>query len=377
MINKRLLIKNLLSFNDENSFFDKKERLGLKNRREKAKFLKHICALSNANPSNRSYIVIGVEDQSNTIKGVPFFDDSRIQSLIDHYMENPPKIQYENVKFPDLPKNKVVGLISIYPSGKITRLQENIWEYKAGQLFVRKGSTSISTTHIQLKNKNKKIVEELENQSINNIAHTLESVLDFMNRHPKEQHPNFKVFKEQFVLCWSGKVKKIGDTQFHTRVDIELINEQIQLFYSDRDEVQITINHDSFIITEYISLGFTNTSDLLPLKKTVLHFKENGSYKIHAERLFTPPKYSEDTIQELYLKSNRIFTKVMHHNKVLSAIEAKQLAELPSYYLICYLNGIMEAKNKLSQLKTALKKGNHLKAYSKYKEVKRLLRKIE
>ena len=60
MINKRLLIKNLLAFNDENSFYDKKLLLNISNREGKAKFLKHVCALSNSNPDNNSYIVIGV-----------------------------------------------------------------------------------------------------------------------------------------------------------------------------------------------------------------------------------------------------------------------------------------------------------------------------
>lgn len=42
MINKRLLIKNLLAHNDENSFYDKKQKLSLSNKEGKAKFLKHI-----------------------------------------------------------------------------------------------------------------------------------------------------------------------------------------------------------------------------------------------------------------------------------------------------------------------------------------------
>ena len=45
MINKRLLIKNLLSHNDENSFYDKKQKLSLDKKEGKAKFLKHICSL--------------------------------------------------------------------------------------------------------------------------------------------------------------------------------------------------------------------------------------------------------------------------------------------------------------------------------------------
>ncbi len=72
LINKRLLIKNLLAHNDECSFYDKKRQLNLHSREGKAKFLKHICALSNSNPSNNSYIVVGVEDDDNEIVGDDF-----------------------------------------------------------------------------------------------------------------------------------------------------------------------------------------------------------------------------------------------------------------------------------------------------------------
>jgi len=50
MINKRLLIKNLLAHNDEISFYDKKRKVDISLKEGKAKFLKHICALSNSNP---------------------------------------------------------------------------------------------------------------------------------------------------------------------------------------------------------------------------------------------------------------------------------------------------------------------------------------
>ncbi|GIR82037.1 MAG: hypothetical protein CM15mP83_7630 [Flavobacteriaceae bacterium] len=46
MINKRLLVKNLLAHNDENSFYDKKLQLNLGNKEGKAKFLKtHLCSV--------------------------------------------------------------------------------------------------------------------------------------------------------------------------------------------------------------------------------------------------------------------------------------------------------------------------------------------
>src|SRR5690606_39666730 len=113
MINKRLLIKNLLAHSDENSFYDKKRRLNIDQKEGKAKFLKHVCALANSNPYNNSYIVVGVEDDDNTITGVDFFDDSKIQNLINAYLLHPPNISYEKIPFTHLPEDRVVGLVSI------------------------------------------------------------------------------------------------------------------------------------------------------------------------------------------------------------------------------------------------------------------------
>jgi hypothetical protein len=76
----------------------------------KSKVLKHICALSNSNPANNSYIVSA--SKINEIVGVDFFDD--IQNLVNAYLENPPKIQYES-PFPNLPKDRVIGLVTVKP----------------------------------------------------------------------------------------------------------------------------------------------------------------------------------------------------------------------------------------------------------------------
>lgn len=135
MINKRLLVKALLAHNNENSFYDKKLKITLDNKEGKAKFLKHICALSNSNPHNNSYLVIGVEDQENKIVGVDFFDDSKIQNLINAYLINPPDVLYENIPFPQLPKGKVVGLVTIKPTTAVTSLLKNIWKFKQGNRF--------------------------------------------------------------------------------------------------------------------------------------------------------------------------------------------------------------------------------------------------
>ncbi len=85
MINKRLLIKNLLAHNDECSFYDKKLQINITSKEGKAKFLKHVCALSNSNPASNSYIVIGVDDQYNHIIGVDFFDDMKFACSIESF----------------------------------------------------------------------------------------------------------------------------------------------------------------------------------------------------------------------------------------------------------------------------------------------------
>ena len=137
MINKRLLVKNLLAHNDENSFYDKKRFISIGEKEGKAKFLKHVCALANSNPKNNSFIVIGVEDEDNTIVGVDFFDDSKIQNLVNAYLDNPPLISYENIPFPHLPEGKVVGLVTIRSNGKVCALRKNIWKYYGGAVFFR------------------------------------------------------------------------------------------------------------------------------------------------------------------------------------------------------------------------------------------------
>ena len=142
MINKRLLIRNLLNHNDENSFYDNKLKIDLDSKEGKAKFLKHICALSNSNPENNSYIVIGIEDETNKIIGVDFFDDSRIQDLVNSCLVNSPIIKYENISFPRIQRHKVVGLVTVLPTKEMTSLKKNYWKYTKGMAFFRKGSAS-------------------------------------------------------------------------------------------------------------------------------------------------------------------------------------------------------------------------------------------
>ena len=375
MINKRLLIKNLLAHNDENSFYDKKRKIDISYKEGKAKFLKHICALSNSNPKNNSYIVIGVEDEDNKIVGVDFFDDSKIQNLINAYLTNPPIVQYENIPFPHLPDDKVVGLVTIRPIDGITSLRKNIWKYYGGAVFFRDGSMSMPKVFdIEIKDVNSTIVAAIENHAQNNIELTLDGVFDFMNKR-KDFNPQYKVFKEYFVLCWSGDKKHVKNETFFSRVDIELINEQVRLFYSTLDEVSISFSEDAFKIVEYVKLGLQQSYKYYKLEEKIIRFENNANYSIEAQLIFEPPQFDKKVLHHIYNTNNSILKK-LEKNRELSPHEHEDLKNLAASYLICYLNDFDDALLKLETIKPYIKDYN-TELYKSYKETMRILRKVK
>lgn len=375
MINKRLLIKNLLAHNDECSFYDKKLKFDFSNKEGKAKFLKHICALSNSNPKNNSYIVVGIDDSTNEILGVDFFDDSKIQNLANAYLDNAPLISYENIPFPHLTEGKVVGLVTIRPNNKITSLKKNIWKYWGGSVFFRDGSISMPKVFdIEIKDVNSKIVSEIETNAKNNIQLTLDGVMDFIVNKHKDLEAHYKVFKEVFVVCWAGVSKKVKSNTFYSRVDIELINEQVRLFYSALDEITIDYTDDYFKIVEYVKLGLHSDVKYYPLEELTINFNENGSYSIDSNLIFEPPQFDKKTLFHIYNSNNTLIEKIKK-NIALTSRETKDIINLPATYLLCYLNDFEDAKTKLEDAKPYIKDYSE-KVYSSYKEVIRILRKV-
>ena len=376
MINKRLLVKVLLAHNDENSFFDKKLKINLGGKEGKAKLLKHICALSNSNPNNNSYIVIGVEDQNNEIIGVDFFDDSKIQNLINAYLNPAPLVLYENIPFPHLKEGKVIGLVTIRPHKKETTLQKNIWKYKKGIQFLREGSMSVPNSKtISTSEDNNATVTALENRARNNIQLTLDGVMDFMNKHQGEMIAQYKVFKEFFVVCWSGLEKQVKGVTYYSRVDIELINEQVKLFYSNLDQVEISLSENEFIITEYIKLGINGIFKFYPLEEVRILFEENGNYLIHSKLLFELPYWDKKMLHHLMNSSHALVNKIQDDQK-LNETEKQEQYHLCSLYMICLLFEIPNAKEGLERVRN-LFKSKSSKLYQTYKDTQRVLRKIK
>jgi hypothetical protein len=73
--------------------------------------------------------------------------------------------------------------------------------------------------------------------------------------------PQYKVFKELFCDLLGWNTEKNTRQDILSRVDIELINEQIKLFYSDQD---VPYDEDTFTIIEYVSLGLNDKTSYYP-----------------------------------------------------------------------------------------------------------------
>ena len=377
MINKRLLIKNLLAYSNENTFFDKKRILDLETVMGKSKFLKHISALSNANPFCNSYLIVGVEDADNALVGVDFFDDSKIQNLVNAYLNNPPNILYENILFPQLDVDKVIGLVTIYANSKSVSFKKNIGNIFAKTIYCRVGSISMPVKDLRdYSATNPEIVRSIENSSKNSIKDTLDGVVNFI----AQKHPNIEseylVFKEIFVLCWAGVKKQVKDQAYYSRVDIELINEQVRLFYSALDEISVVYTSDLFEITEYVSFKIKDKRDFFPFEKVCIHFNNEGSYQITRKLVFERPIYDAYLLQEMFTNCNALISKIKQDID-LSENENSKLKNVGSTLALCHLYGYEEALQILQDFQEYLKQNEKITLLASIKGALRVLRKLK
>ena len=153
-----------------------------------------------------------------------------------------------------------------------------------------------------------------------------------------------------------------------------MINEQIKLFYSAQDVVTISFDDTTFTITEYVPLGLNDKINYYPLEKQTLHFFDNGYYKIDREMLFEPPEFDKKTLFHVYNSNLSLINKLEKGIK-LTDNEYRDLENLPSTFMICYLNGFEDAKQKLIDSKLILKPYSDI--YLSFKEALRILRKMK
>jgi hypothetical protein len=183
------------------------------------------------------------------------------------------------------------------------------------------------------------------------------------------------VFKEYFVMCWSGQKKIINNQTFYSRVDIALINEQVRLFYSTLDAVELFYDNDSFKIIEYVNLGLNGQNTYFPLEETIITFGNNATYSIDSQLLFKPPQYDKKVLHHIFNANNALMER-LKQGKPFTTAELKDLKNVPATYLICYFNGIDAALTQLQAAKPLLYKHSE-EVYALYKESMRILRKAK
>ena len=176
-------------------------------------------------------------------------------------------------------------------------------------------------------------------------------------------------------MCWAGQKKEVKQEIFYSRVDIELINEQVRLFFSTLDEVSIEYDDDSFKIIEYVNLGLQGTNKYFKLEETTINFGDNANYTIDTVLLFEPPGYDKKVLHHIYNANNALLKKIQL-GTLLNRQEELDLKNLPVTYLICYFNGFEDAITKLEEAKPFLKKHSN-EVYKLFKEALRILRKIK
>jgi len=90
--------------------------------------------------------------------------------------------------------------------------------------------------------------------------------------------------------------------------------------------------------------------------------------------LFEPPEFNKKMLFHIYNSNLALLTK-LQKGLALTDREHKDLDNLPSTFMICYLNGFEEAKQKLVDAKLLLKPFSQV--YLSFKESLRILRKMK
>jgi hypothetical protein len=138
--------------------------------------------------------------------------------------------------------------------------------------------------------------------------------------------------------------------------------------------VTIFFDDDTFTITEYVPLGLNDKTSYYPLEEQTIHFFDNGYYKIDRKMLFQPPEFNKRMLFHIY-NANIALLQKLQRGISLSGRELNDLENLPSTFMICYLNGFDDAKQKLIDAKLLLKPFGQ--AYLSFKEALRVLRKMK
>ena len=90
------------------------------------------------------------------------------------------------------------------------------------------------------------------------------------------------------------------------------------------------------------------------MEEVTISFQDNGDYRINSKLLFDPPQYNRRMMHHIYNANLALLEKIAK-GLALDSREEKDLENLPSTLMLCFLNGFTEAKHRLADAKPLLK----------------------
>lgn len=335
MLSRKKLIQLALSeLPSETEYLDYKQQIDLASDKGRAKLIKLIAAMSNSNPQGMSFIIVGVTDRKNVI-GASFIDDAKLQNAIRGYLESSPKVRYENVTHDQLPQDKFIGLITIYPENSVCRVSKKIWKLCQGSTYYRIGSTIIDetalTSDVSFDGNVKDSMDLVKNASVS-LESTIDALLKFYKTQNEAYKPRHYVFHDQYVVGVSGYKSK--RSEFLSEVTVSLINEEVSYFWSALENVKIVVTENTLIVYE-MKIAFWNKKLIyFPFKEVTFNFLQGFSYEIikSLNVKFNPLKQEEI---DVFLNS--------YQNKLDS--DESYLEYFPFELLLAALNGSEKARD--------------------------------
>ncbi|NIY91157.1 ATP-binding protein [Vibrio diazotrophicus] len=329
MLNRRKLIQLALSeVPSETEYLDYKQEINLSSEAGRAKLLRIICAMSNSNPTGRSFIFVGISDSKELI-GTSFIDDADFQNAIKGYISNCPKVIYENVSVSSLASNKFIGIISIYPNGNLSEICKKIWKLKPGDRFLRRGSSTDKGHNESLNacTTNQRESLELVRRASVTLESTLNATLAFYSDSSNSYSPRHYVFNDQYVVAVSSWE---NDDSSLSEVTVQLINEEISFFWSAMEYVNIEKKEQSLVIEELAMIFWKGVRHLIPKKRVEIDFPISSSYQVKHLKLSNIPELSLKDIDDFLgryedrLLTEPYFAEILPYELLFAALNGSK-----------------------------------------------------
>ena len=153
-------------------------------------------------------------------------------------------------------------------------------------------------------------VDELKRMAATKLEDVLNDTIRFYGKVGEWYPPRHVVLRDIHVICYSGYVDKFDGEIFLSEVNIELIGENVQLFYSACEEIQINVSDDHIEIVKYVPLHFHEKAHYFPFESKTVAFSSTGGYEIKDRFIFDPPKISKREAAAIVRRYKKVHKKI-------------------------------------------------------------------